>query len=855
LNTRRDSFQQDHWGFYNGAEKNDRLKTMIPSSELRVIGTEQWIQLEGADREPNEEYLKACILEKIIYPTGGSSTFDFEAHKYKSRETIYETNHAHVELSIQGPNDYGRVTANKKFTIPLTALSVPDDENKTKVKIEGFATPLETINDLDVTHKPWAALSRVNGTEREAYFTSQPQSYVSTPIYKSLYKGVEYQLSAEAWDHKDTYASIRVEWEEKTGKLITERIAGGLRVKRIISSAGVNSSPDIIKEYKYKEETDTEASSGRLVSTPVYEYFQLQTKPYEALGTGRNQTQCYSCSYLVRFSSTKSELGTSQGSHIGYTYVTENHGVGGINGKSTYTYSFEYEDPSISMFPFPYANDKEWYRGHLLTNIDYEFDPSTDKFNRVKEVITNYNFESSDRLISEYKGLKVGYAIVESCQSKYPWYEKYRWIYYNVRSIQVRPVSKVERLYDKANGSYIENRTNFYYQNQAHNQLTRIENILGNGKKRIIEYKYPLDYPSASSNSNNPAAAAIGRMNMDHIINPVLETLNWEVEGTQSPKLLSSELKLFRTEPSNAVVHDRVLALTSTLPIADYSPTSINGTGSLAYDTRFRNILYLDKYDDKVNLLQFRKEAESTSSYIWSYNQTYPVAKIINGIVGASLSDVTTAGHSSFEVDYADKKNSNYWGDGTSHDEGKTGRKSIQIGASETWGPSRDFVLNSENAKVKYVFSCWVKVPKGSTSPSNGALIIYTKRNSDTDHSTHPSSGSRKEVSFSLQPGQNWQYVEAVLDLDQVSVPTSNFRIRCYIQRNSDGALLVDEVRFHRADAQMTTYTYDPLIGMTSSTDERGITTYYEYDSFGRLEAVKDQERNIIKSYKYNYAQ
>lgn len=53
--------------------------------------------------------------------------------------------------------------------------------------------------------------------------------------------------------------------------------------------------------------------------------------------------------------------------------------------------------------------------------------------------------------------------------------------------------------------------------------------------------------------------------------------------------------------------------------------------------------------------------------------------------------------------------------------------------------------------------------------------------------------------------------------------------------------------------AQVTTFTYDPLIGVTSITDPRGQTIYYEYDSFNRLKQVKDKEGNILSENEYNY--
>ncbi|MEX0274997.1 MAG: RHS repeat domain-containing protein [Flavobacteriaceae bacterium] len=55
------------------------------------------------------------------------------------------------------------------------------------------------------------------------------------------------------------------------------------------------------------------------------------------------------------------------------------------------------------------------------------------------------------------------------------------------------------------------------------------------------------------------------------------------------------------------------------------------------------------------------------------------------------------------------------------------------------------------------------------------------------------------------------------------------------------------------ADALMTGYTYDPLIGVTSITDARGYTTYYEYDGFNRLKAIKDASGLLMEDYRYHY--
>ncbi|RXM53022.1 hypothetical protein BOQ64_01040 [Chryseobacterium sp. CH25] len=55
------------------------------------------------------------------------------------------------------------------------------------------------------------------------------------------------------------------------------------------------------------------------------------------------------------------------------------------------------------------------------------------------------------------------------------------------------------------------------------------------------------------------------------------------------------------------------------------------------------------------------------------------------------------------------------------------------------------------------------------------------------------------------------------------------------------------------ATYQVSTYTYDPLIGVRSITPPSGIRESYLYDSANRLEKVVDANGNILKEMKYNY--
>lgn len=53
--------------------------------------------------------------------------------------------------------------------------------------------------------------------------------------------------------------------------------------------------------------------------------------------------------------------------------------------------------------------------------------------------------------------------------------------------------------------------------------------------------------------------------------------------------------------------------------------------------------------------------------------------------------------------------------------------------------------------------------------------------------------------------------------------------------------------------AMITTYTYLPLIGVSTITPPNGLTEYYTYDDAGRLKEIKNQDGQLLKSYEYHY--
>lgn len=110
-----------------------------------------------------------------------------------------------------------------------------------------------------------------------------------------------------------------------------------------------------------------------------------------------------------------------------------------------------------------------------------------------------------------------------------------------------------------------------------------------------------------------------------------------------------------------------------------------------------------------------------------------------------------------------------------------------------------------------------------------------------------------------------WGYnnTKVIARIDNIAQSSIPFSLVTAVKNASDAnpyieANMLTALKNLRKDSAMsktlmTTYTYRPLIGVSTVTDPTGSTTRYEYDSFGRIKAVYDSNGNILSENDYLY--
>lgn len=102
---------------------------------------------------------------------------------------------------------------------------------------------------------------------------------------------------------------------------------------------------------------------------------------------------------------------------------------------------------------------------------------------------------------------------------------------------------------------------------------------------------------------------------------------------------------------------------------------------------------------------------------------------------------------------------------------------------------------------------------------------------------------------------KNATYAEVALVLTQPVIDNLNLATNSEATMETLIKNAADKVRSDSrlSKAMVTSYTYKPLVGMTSKTDARGVKETYKYDGMQRLQAILDHVGHITKAIDYHY--
>ncbi|MDJ1503570.1 RHS repeat domain-containing protein [Xanthocytophaga agilis] len=329
----------------------------------------------------------------------------------------------------------------------------------------------------------------------------------------------------------------------------------------------------------------------------------------------------------------------------------------------------------------------------------------------------------------------------------------------------------------------------------------------------------------------------------------------------------------------------------------------------LDFDSRYKLVSSVDKYKPiKDDPLQVSTKDNYKTSYIWGYNDNLVIAQVANAsltqtrqIVNASqnfflaqLANDTQSGalpvaQPTLKLDYAQSVTftvtAEMLGSGSPAIAPYVEVSLKNMDGSSNGGFFRSFQFSGTRQQQQQFtvslpigeYQIYYKsnaIPNGNTD-FQGVMLTITapyqieKYNYNVFHTSFEETTEGQEEAFAKTGRKSYRAGSYKLNIPTIAgqyiiswwEKTTNdnnwiYKEEIVTSNGSDmsrtiSAPYIDEVRLYPIGALMTTYTYDPLIGLTSQTDPNSITTTYLYDAFGRLEYVKDSNGNIIKNYVY----
>nr|WP_121271545.1 hypothetical protein [Pedobacter schmidteae] len=456
----------DHWGYYNGANNlSERIPSIYLSQYDQLIG--------GANRTPDPYFMKAEMLEKISFPTGGYSKFEFEPHDYSQQQS------GPIEDEFEWIGPYSFFYESGVFETDPASIQFTLTE-ASAVQVRRTAINIGP-------NRQWLP----SGSESSSYTLP-----AGTHSLASIFRTDELLNNGNS-DVQTASGTIRI----RRKKAIVNpdfRIAGGLRIKSIETFDGQNV---VKKEYQYLQEFYNH-SSGLLTGFPTY-HRNLNDLWWGLLG------------YVI---SSQSIDEMPYGPSVVYDRVVEKLSDG---SKIIHKYTGFVEYPDLDGLAY---SPRELAIRHPISFNDLRgLEIGTEFYSqngvKVKQIENEYNIHPDKQYHIPALDNKMIFSgrygdgvwelrVLGTCLSKY-----------TVPSRFVYKKSTKETLYDMAGGAPVVNQVNYAYENSQHFQVTKTTSI--NSKEESIQNNYSYPHEMVSS-SRDPGGIYNGMINQNNIA-PVIE--------------------------------------------------------------------------------------------------------------------------------------------------------------------------------------------------------------------------------------------------------------------------------------------------------------------------------------------
>lgn len=578
----RYSLAQDHWGYYNGKINNQSL-----IAQYTITQNETEVFVDGADRNAYPRYAMAGLLERIKYPTGGTTEFTYEGNT-STDERLEKSQFTTQDLVLNAQTAIDDISSpylsHATFEIPSGGAEV-----------EYFIAGLDAIIGDDTAECNYAHFYVLQDDNRWKELDN------SWNGVKEIWPEGEYRLEFDFDCYPgngttvDFSIAIRARVPVHNDTIPENRNAGGLRIKKIVANPEGSGSP-VITEYSYEDENDPSMSSGVLINFPDYGH-HLQVTVNNGDGTGQR------CRYHVRTSHSNYPLATTQGAYVGYAHVIERQGQ---NGETQYAYN-TYSDIS-PVFPYAPVDNHDFERGRIRYRKDFAKDGEGIK----KVRTTHYSYNSRVPFLQFY-GTRTGrsdYTLNPSPGGSDLTPEITGEIIDQLYEIDTWS-SAIASVRDTVYGSddiskYVATRTDYVYSDDHYQLITEIKSG-SKGPDMESKFWYPEDYEEIGNISELLSKNIVGI--------PIKE------ENHYNGSLSSGTIKKLDAagRPSEIFEYEGDKLLVS----STHDPNNILAPG---YGER-----YHINYDiSGGNIKELRRTNGINTIYLWGYKREYPIAKIEN---------------------------------------------------------------------------------------------------------------------------------------------------------------------------------------------------------------------------------